>query len=753
MNKNIIHMLRSNQKTIFSIGLSLLCIFSLFQPIFLYAQETPPRAIPVNESTLQPITSQQQNRNTGASGGAGASGAAAGVGTCLASTGLVSFATTQIGSLLNSVIGGTVPVSDGALNVKETGILGAISLDQLGWCLANSAIDQIGAATVQWINSGFQGSPVFVEDPVQFFMDIADAQAGAFFAELGGGFLCQPLQNIVRINLANTYNSQISQFSDTAQCSFSAVAGNFEQFVSGQSFSWDDWFSYSQNPYNNEMGATIFGQVELDRRIASLVGLEKNKLDWSGGFFSITDKETGKIITPGKVVEDKINEKLGSSQRRLEVADEFNEVVAALVNQLINVSITKIMSPSSSGFGGGGGGSGFGGRSTGQTFTVTFNENGGTGTMATQIFSENEPSNLRNNQFIRSNYNFLGWNTRANGSGTTYTNGSSFTIGSENITLYAQWTQKPIYNLIVNKVGQGTIRSEPSGIRCGQNCSATFEEGAQVVLTANPENPSIFAGWQGAGCTQETTNKCTVTMNQARNITATFAQNTYNLIFNSNGGTGTMIIQVFDQGETKAISPNQFTRAGYVFTGWNTQVDGSGTAYANNGPLTMGSSSVRLFAQWAPSLFSINFAPNGANSGTMSTISNVSPDQRVKLPRNIYTRQASTFAGWATSADGPVVYQDEAEISNITGNITLYAKWNAVEVPVSFNSNGGSGTMAPQIFTRSESKPLSTNTFTRAGFRFMGWATSINGLVEYADRAVYTSGSLPLSLYAVWQAN
>lgn len=76
-------------------------------------------------------------------------------------------------------------------------------------------------------------------------------------------------------------------------------------------------------------------------------------------------------------------------------------------------------------------------------YMVAFNANGGTGTMDNMRLMYNVPRNLTNNSFARTNYGFETWNTQADGSGTTYTNGQSVsTLASESgatITLYAQW--------------------------------------------------------------------------------------------------------------------------------------------------------------------------------------------------------------------------------------------------------------------------------------------------------------------------
>lgn len=74
-----------------------------------------------------------------------------------------------------------------------------------------------------------------------------------------------------------------------------------------------------------------------------------------------------------------------------------------------------------------------------ETYTVTFNPNGGTGTMAAQTFTEGEAQALTRNAFTYDGYTFTGWNTVQGGSGASYTDGQTITATAD-MTLYAQWT-------------------------------------------------------------------------------------------------------------------------------------------------------------------------------------------------------------------------------------------------------------------------------------------------------------------------
>ncbi len=73
-------------------------------------------------------------------------------------------------------------------------------------------------------------------------------------------------------------------------------------------------------------------------------------------------------------------------------------------------------------------------------YTVTFDANGGTGTMEPQAVLSGTATALNTNNFTRDSYTFNGWNTAANGSGTAYTDGQSATFSADT-TLYAQWNK------------------------------------------------------------------------------------------------------------------------------------------------------------------------------------------------------------------------------------------------------------------------------------------------------------------------
>ena len=68
--------------------------------------------------------------------------------------------------------------------------------------------------------------------------------------------------------------------------------------------------------------------------------------------------------------------------------------------------------------------------------------------------------------------------------------------------------------------GRGTVTITPAGITCETSCSATYDNGTVVTLTATPATGSFFRGWSGGGCSGS--GSCTVIMSAATTVTATF---------------------------------------------------------------------------------------------------------------------------------------------------------------------------------------------------------------------------------------
>ena len=125
-----------------------------------------------------------------------------------------------------------------------------------------------------------------------------------------------------------------------------------------------------------------------------------------------------------------------------------------------------------------------------ETYMVTFNPNGGTGTMSAQTFTEGEAQALTRNAFTYDGYTFTGWNTVQGGSGASYSDQQTITATAD-MTLYAQWTSNGM--ITSNTV---TVTFDANG-GTGEMGSQTFTIGTAQALNANTftrEN-HLYSGW------------------------------------------------------------------------------------------------------------------------------------------------------------------------------------------------------------------------------------------------------------------
>ncbi|MEK7116640.1 MAG: hypothetical protein AAB837_00555 [Patescibacteria group bacterium] len=272
----------------------------------------------------------------------------------------ISTGITSINTGITAVSTVTSAATDVAGATKEFG------LDSVAWIIANLVIERMAASTVNWINSGFRGSPAFVTDPEAYFQDIGDKIAGQYiFSNPNLNFLCGPIQAKIRLALTQNYIQD-----RIWQCTLTDVGRNMDDFMNNfENGGWDNFFELTQRQQNNPIGAYLQAENELNLQIATRQGTKQKELDWGKGFMSFEvcgpegrDPKDGvcigraEIATPGSVIENKLNEVLGSGTKKLEAADEINEIVSTLLNQLVSQVIGGIgkglrglSSPSSTG--------------------------------------------------------------------------------------------------------------------------------------------------------------------------------------------------------------------------------------------------------------------------------------------------------------------------------------------------------------------------------------------------------------------
>ena len=293
------------------------------------------------------------------------------------------------------------------------------------------------------------------------------------------------------------------------------------------------------------------------------------------------------------------------------------------------------------------------------TYSVTYDGNasdGGAVPTDSTSYNESDTVTVLNNtgSLTKTGYSFNGWNTASDGSGTDYAAAATFSMGTSDVTLYAQWTA-----------------------------------------------------------------------------------NSNTLTYDSNGGTGSMSAESHNSDSSVTLTSNTFSRTGYAFNNWNTATDGSGTSYADGASFTMPTSDETLYAQWTANSNTLTYDANGG-SGSMSAESHDS-DSSVTLTANTFTRTGYAFDGWDTSADGSgTSYADSASFTMPTSDETLYAQWSANSNTLTYDANTGSGSMSDESHDTDSVLTLTSNTFTKSGYDFSGWNTAADGSgTSYSDGASF----------------
>ena len=415
------------------------------------------------------------------------------------------------------------------------------------------------------------------------------------------------------------------------------------------------------------------------------------------------------------------------------------------------------------------------------TYTVTYN--GNTNTSGTAPVDGSSPYTAGANVTVLGNtgtltktgYQFAGWNTAANGTGTNYVGGDAFTINA-NTTLYAQWT--PVVPTTYTVTYNGNTNTSGTAPVDG---SSPYTAGANVTVLGNTgtltKTGYQFAGWNTAanGTGTNYVGGDTFTINANTTLYAQWIIGGARLVYNANsaaGGTGTAPPSsgtYYTAFSTQPVVDNtgSFTNTnGYTFGGWNTLANGTGTNYPAGSNVTMpGSGTVTLYAQWInpaitytltynPGIDGTGTAPNNPNptiyssNETATVLGNTGPYIHIGDETKI-------FYGWNTAEDGSGISYPPGSTLTMTGNTNLYAQW-VYENPqylVTYDANGASGGAVPAAPTNYpggvQVSILGQGALTRPGYTFLGWNGSPTGASSvYAPG--YTFASKTATLYALW---
>jgi uncharacterized repeat protein (TIGR02543 family)/LPXTG-motif cell wall-anchored protein len=379
------------------------------------------------------------------------------------------------------------------------------------------------------------------------------------------------------------------------------------------------------------------------------------------------------------------------------------------------------------------------------SYTLSYDPNGGTGSIASQTGILNEVETLATKgNFAYTGFKFVGWNTAADGSGQSYSAGQTMNMPLGGDVLYAIW--------IPNDVEIAYIANGGSGAPAA--AQATYGQSFTISTTEPTRTGFLFTGWVAqdgspAGTFKTTgTNSFTPTTDEV--LVAQWSAVNYTLSYDANSGTGAPAPSTQNFNDSVTLSATVPTRTGFTFQGWNTQSNGSGTSYSSSGNLVMPAQNLVLYAIWQGSAFTLSYSSNGG-SGAPASESRTN-GEIFQVNGSTPTRPGFTFSGWNTASDGSgQSYGPNASITMAGQNTTLFAIWTLASYTITYNANSGTGAPALQTFAFDADATLSATLPTRSGFSFLGWNTAQNGAgTGYAPADVFKMPASNLELFAQW---
>ena len=332
-----------------------------------------------------------------------------------------------------------------------------------------------------------------------------------------------------------------------------------------------------------------------------------------------------------------------------------------------------------------------------ETYTVSYNANGGSGAPSAQVKTENVTLTLSSTKPTRSGYTFKGWSTSKTATSPTYYAGGSYTANAS-ATLYAVWEQ--------NAPTTYTVSYNANG---GSGAPSSQTKTHNVTLTLSSTKPTrsgyTFLGWSTSSTATSPTYYASgsYTANASATLYAVWSKNapaTYTVSFNANGGSGAPSSVTKTDGVTLYLPTTEPYRSNYEFLGWSTSSTATSPTYYAGGSFSRNANTT-LYAVWeySPETYTVRYNANGGTGAPSSQTKTYGVN--LTLSSTIPTRSGYNFLGWSTSSTATSASYSAGGSYTANSGATLYAVWEKANYEFSISN-----------LTVSDSEPYRYGTIT-----------------------------------------
>ena len=343
-----------------------------------------------------------------------------------------------------------------------------------------------------------------------------------------------------------------------------------------------------------------------------------------------------------------------------------------------------------------------------EEITITFDANGGEGSMDPQTVESGADAVLNNNTFTREHYTFGAWNTQSDGEGKVYQNGATVNF-TENTTLYAIW--EPETYTVTWKNGETVLKTET--LLYGATPSYS---GTTPTKAADAQYTYSFSGWvdgEGNALTADTT----VTGDVTYTAEYTSTVNTYTVTWKNADGTVLETDTNVAYGTTPSYDGETPTKAAdaqytYSFSGW---VDGEGNALTEATTITSDVTYTAVFSSTV-NTYTVTWKNGETVLKTETLPYGATPKYEGETPTKAADAQYTyTFKGWTP------------EITEVTGNVTYTAEYTSTVNTYTVTWKNADGTVLKTETLSYGAMPIySGTTPTKAAdaqytYTFKGW--------------------------------